>query len=344
MNYVNDSLQLLDEMEDIIDDFSSILPEGMEGLVNIEESTGALGLDRLLSEIVWIITGNGSTLLAFLFTLLGLALLMALVDKLGSSMREVTVRAITAITSSVVFFTLLPLFREAEQALTSLNNFFTGLCGFTVAITSMGGGAVSASAQAVSSSLIARLFGAIGSSLSFIVAVLFVLTTLALLSTDGSGGLHSLVKGIFGKGLGILVAGIGGFITLQTIVTGIADSATMRTAKYAIGNLVPVVGGSISGALSTLAGGLEYVSGVVGGGAIAVMLTLSLSPLVLLLAYRLCFFVAIFFLELCSCSFGAKCLSALGGTLDSLIAVFSLSSLIYLFEAVIFIIGGVFIS
>ncbi len=333
-----------DDVEKAIEDFATLLPEGMEGLASPQEATSALGLDRLLLEAIGVLSGSGASLLSFFFTLIGLSLLLVLVDKLGGAMLEIASRALTIVTSSVIFLLLLPVFLEVEEVLTDLNSFFTGACAITVSVTAMGGGIASSTAQATSTTLIARLFGAIGSSLSVIVVFLFVLITISVLSGDSSSGLLNLVKGIFGRGMGILVAGLGGFVTLQTVVCGITDSATMRTAKYAIGNLVPVVGGTISGALSTLAGGLEYATGVVGGGAVAVILGLALSPLILLLGYRLCFFIAIFFLELCSCGTGARCLSGFGSILDSLIAVFSLTVVIYLYEVLLFIMGGVFIS
>ena len=137
------------------------------------------------------------------------------------------------------------------------------------------------------------------------------------------------------RAFAVLSAVVGGLFALQTAVAAARDGATMRALKYAVGNSLPVVGGTVSGTLSTLVGGLGYAMGIVGGGGVAVILSLVLLPLVRLLLYRFAFLVAEFFLDCFAVGDGAKVIRAMSSGLDSLTAIFALTVTVYLFEIVV---------
>ena len=103
---------------------------------------------------------------------------------------------------------------------------------------------------------------------------------------------------------------------------------------------MPIVGGAVSGALGIAIGGVSYARGVVGGGGIAVILSLMLSPLILLFAYRLCLKAGAFFVSVSSAQECEGVLNAFIGSLDCLIAVYVLSSVIYIVELAAFLLGG----
>ena len=135
--------------------------------------------------------------------------------------------------------------------------------------------------------------------------------------------------------IGAIVAAVFG---LQTYISVAADSAAIRAAKYAAGGLVPVVGSTVSGALSTLAGGLYSLGGVIGASSVAVIVAMALSPLVLLLLYKLALYVCTLFLEFSGV--GGGCISGFSSALDSLISVYVMTIIIYIFEVVMLIWGG----
>jgi stage III sporulation protein AE len=115
----------------------------------------------------------------------------------------------------------------------------------------------------------------------------------------------------------------------------------LRAAKYALSGTVPIVGSTVSGALSTLFGSLSEARAVVGVGAIAVVFFLAASPLVLMLLYRLALSVATWIFEfLGEAGIGSHFL-AFRSALDTLISLYALSSVVYILEIVIFIKGGV---
>ena len=87
-------------------------------------------------------------------------------------------------------------------------------------------------------------------------------------------------------------------------------------------------------------GGVGYVRGIVGGGAIAALVALALAPLVSLLLYRACFGIAGLFLGMCSKGEGERVLASFAFALDSLIAVYALTVTVYVLQLAVFMKGG----
>ena len=135
-----------------------------------------------------------------------------------------------------------------------------------------------------------------------------------------------------------------GAISLQTVVSSAADSARMRAAKYAASSMIPVVGGTVAGSLATLASGLSYVRGIIGAGAVAVLVSIFLSPLVMLLLYRLAVTLAASVSEMLSVGVAARLYRAYARCFDLVIAVYTASVLLYLFEIILFSVSGVAIA
>lgn len=131
---------------------------------------------------------------------------------------------------------------------------------------------------------------------------------------------------------------------MQSTVAAGTDSVAIRSARYAVSSAIPIVGSAVSGAFGIMAGGVTYARGVVGGGAIAVVLSLVLAPLVTLLAYRLCLRVGVGFCSWCSLDGCEGVFTAFSGALDTLVAVYSLTSVVYIVELVAFLKGGVEIA
>jgi stage III sporulation protein AE len=152
-------------------------------------------------------------------------------------------------------------------------------------------------------------------------------------------GIANSLKNAFLTILGILTTLISATVSLQNLIASYADSGVIRTAKYALSSMIPIVGNTVSGAFSVLAGSVSYAKGIVGGGAIAAIIFVAISPLVSLLMYRLCFSVAIFLSNLCSGEQGGV-LSSLASALDALIAVYTLTAVVYIIQITIFLKGG----
>jgi stage III sporulation protein AE len=149
------------------------------------------------------------------------------------------------------------------------------------------------------------------------------------------------IRSLFFWAIGIFTTIITAVFSLQTLISSAADSAAMRSAKYMASGLIPVVGATVSGALSTLAAGISYAKGIIGAGAIIAILSIISAPLVTLLGYRLALSVASMVAELVSSTTAVRIFTAYRFSLDTLTAVYALSSIIYILEIILFAKVGV---
>ena len=110
-------------------------------------------------------------------------------------------------------------------------------------------------------------------------------------------------------------------LSVQTFVTSSADSVLIRTAKFAVSSGVPIVGGTISDAVSTVHGSLALIKSSVGTYGLIAAAVIILPTLINVVCYRLSVTAA----EAVSDIFGVKELSSLlkscGAVMSIIIAV-----------------------
>lgn len=320
----------------LLEDFSLILPEGMKDLAN--DPTGAVGFDALVEQLVCAVRGELPSVVSFLLLLIGCAVVLALVSQLGDGVSNAVRCGSAVAVGGVISLRLFPLITGTRDAVREIGEFFALLTPIASGCAALGGGATAA----VSGTGMGLTLSFVGGAVSLIFPLVGATVIIAVISTLApdilASPLDTVRKNLI-RGFGIATAVIGALFSLQTSVASARDGATMRALKYAVGNSIPVVGGAVSGTLSTLIGGLGYAAGIIGGGGVAVILSLALSPLVRLLLYRFCFFTVEIFLDCFPSGEGTRCLKAIAGGVDALIAVLSLSVAVYLLETVVLMKG-----
>ncbi|MBQ9947760.1 MAG: stage III sporulation protein AE [Oscillospiraceae bacterium] len=107
--------------------------------------------------------------------------------------------------------------------------------------------------------------------------------------------------------LGFLMTIFMSILSVQTAVTGSADSVLIKTAKFAVSSGVPIVGGTISDAVSTMHGSLSIIRSSVGTYGMTAAAVIILPTLVTVICYR----AAVICAEVVSDIFGVKELSSL---------------------------------
>ena len=329
-----------DPKDELIEDFGEILPSG-EKISTAGDVISRLGVDALLSELSRVMRGRGGDIFSFFLLLLGVSVLVTLGRAVPEGAASAVRIALSAVGSFLVLSRILPLVREVAEGLSSVSSFFGGVLPIITSAVALEGGGLTASTSSVGMSLTMG----VSSLFSERVLLLLVFTMLVCAVTGSFGGaaarLARSVKTVFVRGLTLLSAVFVGLLSLQTLISGVADGVTMRAARYAATSMIPMVGGTVAGALSTVMGGAAYAKGVIGGGAVFVILSLAMAPLVMLLGYKLCFFIATALLELCSAEEGASAIRGLGDALDALIAVFCISVMLYILEiAVLMAVGA----
>lgn len=332
-----------DSVDGYINDFEAIIPDGFEGLVEDSESLiRGLDIRSLFTEVLTLVGENGGRLTAFFLKILGVALLMSICSFLPDRFVRHTEAAVGLICSLIIFEPLAALFSSVGQTVIDVSDFFASLIPITVGITALGGGASTSMVQAGGMYTALSVVNSLGGRL-FLGISTFGLA-MALLSALGNESVSSVANGVkqlFNRLCGISTALLTAVYSLQSIISSAADSAAMRAAKYAASGLIPIVGTTVAGAISTLAAGLSYARGIIGGGAIAVIVYLVLSPLVLILLYRLALSIVVIFADFTGAKAVSRMLSAYRFALDMTLSAYSLSALIYVFLIIVFLRIGV---
>ena len=84
-------------------------------------------------------------------------------------------------------------------------------------------------------------------------------------------------------GVGMLIGGmmtiLCAVLSYQTVLSRAADSVTMRAVRFTLSGTVPIIGGAVSEAASTVAAGFSLVNRTVGGLGAALLLWQMLPPI-----------------------------------------------------------------
>jgi stage III sporulation protein AE len=330
--------------EETEQDFFEGLEEYGVGFEGGEDVLSGVGIDSLLSEIFGALGGSLGGALSFLSMLLGISALISVSEIIldGLSKSSNVGLGVSFISALLIFSRLYPICGSIGESLDELGNFFSTVIPVLSGISLAGGSVNTAAVEALNMNITLSLVSRFSNE--FLLPMVFSLFALSLVSGLEDGPFSSvskMIKGIFMWGLGIASAVVLGAVSLQQIIASAQDTAYMKAAKYAAGGMIPVIGGTVSSALGTLSGGLSYLKSTVGGASVFVLITLSLSPLITLLLYRAALSISASFLEFMNNKGGVRIFSAFKGAVDALISVYTISTIIYISEIVIFMKGGI---
>ena len=144
--------------------------------------------------------------------------------------------------------------------------------------------------------------------------------------------------------LGLIMFLLSLALSAQSVLVGRVDSLSMRGVKYAVGNLLPVVGGAIAGTLGTVSAGVSLLRGVVGPSGILLILLLLLPTLVELLLLRATLSLAASAAEILSCDGEARLLREIASLHGYLAAAVSICSVVFLLALALLAHGAVAVS
>lgn len=119
---------------------------------------------------------------------------------------------------------------------------------------------------------------------------------------------------------GVLVTIFVGVLTIRGITSSTIDHVTVKTAKYAVDNFIPLVGKALSDAISTVAGYSILLKNALSGVGLLIILGIAILPIIKLLVMALLYKLTAALIEPISDSKIVDCITSVG---DSLILVMS---------------------
>lgn len=301
-----------------------------------------LGIEYLFSSVIASLSDETPHALATFSTLLGVGILLSLTGLLREKLSSGTAKVLDGVLSiSLVLFLyerFLVVFRLSESFLLdlcTLSDLFAPLmatlylAGGNTAGATAGGGALFAF------SLLLENLGA-----SVLLPLLRLLLGFLLVSAVGeirAEGLVSSLRNLYTTLLSFGCMLTGAALSFQTVLGNAADSFTLRTVKFAVGNMIPTVGGTVSGGLSALASSVSFLRATAGGGVCAVLLSSAIPPLVALLLSRLSLSLSASFFDLLGVGGPhVRLLRGFRALLDLCLAAVALSFMLFIFIATVF--------
>ncbi|MBR5139982.1 MAG: hypothetical protein IKV16_02900 [Clostridia bacterium] len=333
------------DSRDFVSEFSAIMPQESGASLSENELMSSLEIGNIIDGVSAAFSKKREQLVSFFLTVIGFAILCAVCEGasfLGSGEDKSLSAAVLTVMSVSVYPSIYSVLVSTRASLEQLSLFFGSALPIMSAINAASGAVKTAAVQAANMNIILGIIGAIATDL--LLPLSFAILALALISSFGESGTLKTAKSIkrlFTFGLGIVTAASSAAISLQTVIASASDSAALRAARYAAGGLIPVVGSSVSSAISTLAGGLAYAKSTVGVGAIIAIACVVSFPLLSLLIHRLVFSVAESMLEYLDSSAASRCFSAYKTAFDTVISVYVMSTLVCIIEVIVFMKGGV---
>ena len=332
--------------ETAVRDFFASLPDlGIEDPLSEEgnrQLLQRLGIEALFSLAADSLSGESPAAFATLSSLLGIGLLLSLSvllrEKLSVGVGKVMDGVLSIALVLFLYERFLGIFRQSEaflRDLCALSDLFAPimaslyLAGGNTATATVGGGAL------FTLSLLLENLGA-----GVLMPLLRLLLGFLLVGAVGeirTDGITSSLKNLYTTLLSFGCMLTGAALSFQSVLGNAADSFTLRTVKFAVGNMIPTVGGTVSGGLSALASSVSFLRATAGGGVCAVLFAAALPTLISLLLARLCLSLSSSFFELLGV--GApyvRLLRAFRGLLDLCLAAVALSFMLFIFIAAVF--------
>jgi len=197
-----------------------------------------------------------------------------------------------------------------------------------------------------------------GTSLMIYITLTENLTQLVLVPLAGALFALSCASGMFeGVNISSLISGIrritmtalGFFLLIFSFVLGVqnslakgADSLTIKTVRFALGSSVPIVGGAVSEALTTISAGLDLIRRTAGGMALVMILFIVLPPLLTLVLTRGVLLLCKTCAELLECNEAARITADADSVLSIFCALAVMSALFFIFAVTLFMSAGLY--
>lgn len=327
-------------LESIPEELREYLPEG---LFSEDPACVAAALDEmsdasyLLRAVLGAVGLHLEECGALLASVCGLLLLSALSSTLSSSLGgEGVARAFSLCSTLTVTLAILA---GAYRSIASVTRYFANLSAFTAAslplvatLYLMGGNAGAAAASSAGlSAHMALLEGVIGKSILPFCGICMALALLGAIDPSlRTGTLLATVKRSYTTLLGLLMTLLHAMLGTQHLLGVKGDSVAMRGVKFAAGNLIPVVGGSVAELIRTVSAGVGFLRGIVGISGILLLLLMLLPTLTELWLLRLCWQLCASLADLLGCQCEKRLTEELASVLGYLITAVCICSSVFL--------------
>ena len=163
-------------------------------------------------------------------------------------------------------------------------------------------------------------------------AICLSLTVVSALSPGiGLSGFISLIKRYYTRTLTFMMSVLCAILAMQSTIAAGSDSVSLRAVKFVAGSTIPVVGGSVSESMRTLAASISLLRRAFGITGIILIAILTLPIILLLLLTKAILGITASAAELLGCENEKRLLTGLSDIYGALTGVVTAVSLMFVF-------------
>ncbi len=283
--------------QDLQGDLMDALPDGLRDTVGdalaLGDSGEPLGVEQLLSYLLEALGGALPDTLPFFLRLLALVIAFALLSLLSGELKsEGAARAAECGLCVVLAFFVCEIaradFTHLTATLRDMQAFSLGLIPVFGGLFAMGGTTATAVASAGGFTAFSYLLEQVAvAALTPLLSLLFAFTALSAVGGRiASAGVFSFLRQAYLTLLGLLSFLLVTSLGFQSALATSADSVAAGSLRFAVGNLVPIVGSTLGGTLRTLTATVTLLKSRLGTLAVAALLVSVLPIFFMLLLHR----------------------------------------------------------
>lgn len=338
--------EYLDSMESLIpDDIRQQLPddlfavdpspEGIERLVGFDYFA-AVALDAFIKAL--------KTSLGSLSVLLGLLIITSVFHLFRGGIQNEGLSKIVEIACNLCMATAIFSFMNAQlQAVTEtvgrMNAFMTGMLPIMGGLYAAGGNVTAAvTTGAGLATFVTVIENICCHTLLPLLRICFGFAIVSVFCAEISlGEVSNLIKKTYTYLLVFLTTLMSAVFAGQSVIAGSADNVAAKTAKFAVGSFVPVVGSALGDAIKTVAGSLAMIKNMVGVVAIVVIVLMALPTFFSLLAGKLTLGISGAVAGLLGCSRENRLIEELKGIYNLGLGMLAAASVLFLICLTVFV-------
>lgn len=253
------------------------------------------------------------------------------------------VKAVTAVSvSSIILMPMRNVIQYSSDVIEECSNFMLGFIPvYSSAIVASGNISSAVGFRTLllsASTVLSRL------SSEIILPLICVYIAMCVVSSVSDVNIGEISKTVKNFAVWILTAAttvFSGILGLGTLISSAGDNTFSKTAKLVIGTAIPIVGGTVSDALSTVRGCLEITKNILGAYAIVAIAAIFLPAIVSLLSWKICLSISSGIGD----AFGNKSLSSMlsaaSAVMGIMLALIAMTSIMFIFSVSIMLMIGV---
>ena len=253
--------------------------------------SGNVDYQSIGKQITTILFSKVAEILPIFACIAAITLLSGLISIMGSgSIANTTSDMIFLITYVAALIPLIAVltecFQESMACISSMQRQMQLIFPLMLTLMAASGGTVSAAVCRPAVGFFATNIVSIFYSVVFPITIVIITLSMAssLTKVLKINKFTSFFKSINKWIIGVCISAFGIFFTLQGITAANYDGIVRRTAKYAIGNGIPIVGGFLSGGFDLAVAGSVLIKNALGSMSIFLMIAVIFEPIILLIS------------------------------------------------------------